>query len=330
MHFKKMVLVCAFAFPLYAGDIMVERMQSVVNEVSELRERYEDVKNKNEACLLQLQEQSTQGVECKSSKADAKRIDELELENEKLKEVHTAAKEQAKRLKELEAETEVLLKEKNRLNASAQILVEKNHSILEQLNKLKRSKEASSDEKLLLVVKEKESIEQRLKLSEQKVITLEESNAQLKSSTTSSLAVEPVLSVNLEKENKALREALTQCQNKKQKIRVKIKDSKGVCTDDNPFPKLLKKETKPAPKKKKENVSKSTSISTSGVYRIKGESSIYDAKEGKVIEIWEDTRSFTSNVFKDEWIKITGYFVDKKWRKASNEMWVKRENTIHR
>jgi len=42
----------------------------------------------------------------------------------------------------------------------------------------------------------------------------------------------------------------------------------------------------------------------------------------KVLEQWEKHTSFTSNVKSKNRIKITGYFVNKKWRKASKEMWV--------
>jgi len=35
-------------------------------------------------------------------------------------------------------------------------------------------------------------------------------------------------------------------------------------------------------------------------------------------------------VSEGKWIKITGFFVDKKWKKAKNELWVKKINTVNR
>jgi len=321
MQFKNIILSSLLVLPLYADDVVVERMQSVVNEVTELRERYEDARSNHEACLLQLQDQNKElSSETSAPLVDDKRIKELEEENEKLKEVHVAAKKQAKRIKELESEAEVLLKEKNRLNVSAQILVEKNHSLLQQLNKLKRSSDGTSDPKLLIAIQEKEKIQRELVKSRKRVLELEENSTRLKSATTSSISVATASTSALEKENMSLRQSLERCQDTKPKVRVKVKSSKGVCVDENPFPKLLKKETK----------TKASTKRSSGVYRIKGESSVYDATNGKVIEIWEDTRSFTSNVSQGEWVKITGFFVDKKWRKAKRDMWVEKENTLRR
>jgi len=42
----------------------------------------------------------------------------------------------------------------------------------------------------------------------------------------------------------------------------------------------------------------------------------------KVIAQWEKGRSFTSTVKSDKRIKITGYFVNKVWRKAEKDMWI--------
>ena len=49
-----------------------------------------------------------------------------------------------------------------------------------------------------------------------------------------------------------------------------------------------------------------------------------------VIYKWENKSSFTSSLMTENWIKITGYFVDKQWKKAAEELWVKKINTIKR
>ncbi len=66
-------------------------------------------------------------------------------------------------------------------------------------------------------------------------------------------------------------------------------------------------------------------------YRTKNEADIYDAIGGKKIDKWVKGRSFTSYVVvSDGWIKITGYFVHKKWKEAKKEMWIKKEDAFER
>ncbi|PHR58880.1 MAG: hypothetical protein COA44_01680 [Arcobacter sp.] len=369
MNIKKIILTLSLTIPLFAGDIMVERMQSVVDEVSELRKRYEDSVHKNEQCLSQIKEQnellSKKGL---NPSSDKKKMQALKFENTKLKQAHETAKQESIRLKELESKLNQLEKENKRLNSSAQILVGKNQSLLEQVNKLKRNKDESLN--LVLLVKDKQSLEKSLLVNEQKLVSLEkslktseskvkelqESNEKLKKTSLVSSRTPVSPSTNsykaLEKdkalleskveiskeqtkllqiENKNLFTALNTCKNKKIKTIKIVTNAKGLCIDDNPFPKLLKKEKMRVPKKLpiKTKPSKEKR-KASGVYRMQGESTVYDKPNGKVIEIWEDTRSFTSNIAKDKWVKITGFFVDRKWQKAQNELWVKRTNILSR
>lgn len=65
-------------------------------------------------------------------------------------------------------------------------------------------------------------------------------------------------------------------------------------------------------------------------FRLKTDSIIYDAIDGNKIGKWEKGRSFTSNTKTNSWIKISGYFVKKKWKKADGDMWVKRAQVIKR
>jgi len=92
---------------------------------------------------------------------------------------------------------------------------------------------------------------------------------------------------------------------------------------ENPFPKLqLKKEFQ-------EKESKIEFFKPSS-FRVNKEADIYDSVYGKVIETWEDKTSFTSNQKNANWIKITGYFVDKQWKPAEKEMWIKIVDLIDR
>lgn len=65
-------------------------------------------------------------------------------------------------------------------------------------------------------------------------------------------------------------------------------------------------------------------------FRLKTDSIIYDAIEGNKIGKWEKGRSFTSNTRTNSWIKISGYFVKRKWKKADGDMWVKRAQVVKR
>lgn len=60
------------------------------------------------------------------------------------------------------------------------------------------------------------------------------------------------------------------------------------------------------------------------------DSIIYDAVDGEQIDKWEKNTSFTSGVKTENWVKITGYFVDRKWRRAQKEMWVELLNATRK
>ena len=60
-----------------------------------------------------------------------------------------------------------------------------------------------------------------------------------------------------------------------------------------------------------------------GSFRLLTDCIVYDAPNGKRIDLWERGTSFTSNKKTQNWIKITGYFIDRKWLGAKKKMWVK-------
>jgi hypothetical protein len=62
-------------------------------------------------------------------------------------------------------------------------------------------------------------------------------------------------------------------------------------------------------------------------FRVNKNTAIYDAIDGSKIAEWEENTSFTSNQKTKKWIKITGFFVDRVWQKATNDMWIKIEDT---
>ena len=105
-----------------------------------------------------------------------------------------------------------------------------------------------------------------------------------------------------------------------------IKDLKNQINPmkTNVFPNLKMKEH--YQKENKENIVKVKAAS----FRLKRDASIYDNIGGKEILRWERETSFTSNTRSENWIKITGYFVDKVWRSATSGMWIKRSDVIKR
>jgi len=360
------IFLLLFSLNAFGEDLMVQRMQDVVNEVSDLRSRYENEVLKNKRCLYQLETQDS-GTRS-GSKVEKKRIQDLEVENKKLKKTSKKYQVQTNEIKKLQEEIRSLEKQKQRLNASAQILVEKNHSLLEQVNKIKRNKNKSTLSSTSLAIKENSALKSSLKASKKQVTALENKNSLLETKLTkigkskvsqsnsiksqnvelknlkktnkrlvselktskTALASVPVLSCkDQETENTILMEALNKCKNAKQKRGKNVSVKKGICTDDNPFPKLLKKDTTPKTKNKVKKIETPTP-KLSSTYRIKGESAIYNAINGKLVEVWEDKRSFTSDTQNDTWVKITGYFVNKKWQSSKKTLWVKKENTLKR
>ncbi|WP_345978585.1 hypothetical protein [Sulfurimonas sp. HSL3-2] len=95
----------------------------------------------------------------------------------------------------------------------------------------------------------------------------------------------------------------------------------NIETPDNEFPKLIMKEEY----KKEEN---NLTYFKATTYRLKDNTYIYDGPNGKKTEIWEKDTSFTSYIKKGNWIKITGYFINKVWVSAKDkEFWVKESAT---
>jgi GTPase involved in cell partitioning and DNA repair len=85
--------------------------------------------------------------------------------------------------------------------------------------------------------------------------------------------------------------------------------------------KVSKEESKPQNKEEKIEIETFEPSS----FRLNVDSFIYSRDTGKSIDKWEKGTSFTSNKKAANWIKITGYFVNKKWKKAKKDMWIKSE-----
>ena len=104
--------------------------------------------------------------------------------------------------------------------------------------------------------------------------------------------------------------------------------SSEICKDTNKFPKLMMKEKN---KENKKLIKKDKIINFKArPFRIKADSAIYDSIDGKKIDEWKRGTSFTSNQKTEIWVKITGYFVAKKWKKSKKDMWIKKSQVSQR
>jgi len=66
-------------------------------------------------------------------------------------------------------------------------------------------------------------------------------------------------------------------------------------------------------------------------FRLVNDAEIYADKDSdEIVERWEKGTSFTSNIKSDKRIKITGYFVNRVWQKATRDMWVDSSNVKQR
>ncbi|WP_373004295.1 hypothetical protein [Sulfurimonas sp.] len=92
--------------------------------------------------------------------------------------------------------------------------------------------------------------------------------------------------------------------------------------DYNPFPKLMPKENT--------DLKEEVQISKASTFRLNSDSKIYDSPNGKQISLWTKDTSFTSNRKTLNWVKITGLFIDKKWKKAKKDMWVENSQVTKR
>lgn len=94
--------------------------------------------------------------------------------------------------------------------------------------------------------------------------------------------------------------------------------------DNNPFPQLQMK------KEFQENSEDVIVAFKASSFRVNKSTDIFDAIDGKKIDEWENSTSFTSNKRNDKWVKITGYFVNKVWQPSEKEMWVNSLDVIKR
>ena len=139
----------------------------------------------------------------------------------------------------------------------------------------------------------RQNYEHQLALKDEKIHTLKEQNRRYK---------EQLQLLQSQVKSKSKRKMPIQCKKE----------------NENPFPPLLLK--------------KAQIIATkASTYRLAKDAPLYgDVKSTQSIDRWEKGTSFTSNMRSTTRIKITGYFVDKVWQKATKELWIDAADVIKR
>lgn len=127
---------------------------------------------------------------------------------------------------------------------------------------------------------------------------------------------------------------LSQKDNRIKDLENQIKNrQKPIKKEFNQFPKLVMKEETVQKGEIPSKINKSDikeQETAPSAYRLKYESDIFESVDGVVVDRWEEERSFTSNRKYKNWVKITGYFVDQRWRKAEKDLWILEENVLKR
>lgn len=93
-----------------------------------------------------------------------------------------------------------------------------------------------------------------------------------------------------------------------------------LCVEENIFPTLIMKDTK---------VEEEITFSAAA-FRLLDDSDIYDSINGNIVTKWKKKTSFTSNRKIKNWVKVTGYFVERKWKKSKKELWIQSTNVVKR
>jgi len=65
-------------------------------------------------------------------------------------------------------------------------------------------------------------------------------------------------------------------------------------------------------------------------FRLNTKAGIYDSVNGVKIATWDYKKLFTSYIQTENWVKVTGYFIQKKWKEPNRELWIKKENITKR
>lgn len=295
--FLSAIAVCAL---LHGGEM--ERIESIVEDIAKLRQSYEVCLDKLNECSLSSNGNCTHMLKIQREQKDELQALEAKLKSAEselsvLKKSAAAPVEKPKREEctALKLEVSTLNSEVKRVKASFDNLKKTNETLEEALKEKENVIVECSDKSTLKATPPQcDEQEKRISQYREQIAALQSRNAELEKR-------EEALSekvVSLERELAIGKAA------KHEKI-AKAEIAK-VAEDE---PRYFKAST----------------------FRVNKDANIYNAPEGDVLERWEAQTSFTSNMRTQKWVKITGYFINKKWHpNREREMWVKAEDTTIR
>ncbi|MCD6173821.1 MAG: hypothetical protein J7J96_08585 [Sulfurimonas sp.] len=109
-------------------------------------------------------------------------------------------------------------------------------------------------------------------------------------------------------------------------LKNQINSKNKIFENANKFPKLMMKDSK-----KEKKVIKEVEVNLkASTFKLLKDSDIYNSVNGEVIYQWKANSAFTSNKMTQNWMKITGYFIDNKWKRAPGKLWIKKINIVKR
>ncbi len=342
----KLLLSLSLIGAIALGD-EIERIESIVKDVSVLRQKYE-------SCHEALEKIETAPAQCEVNKLELmqrhqellalqQKYDALSSEHEK------AGSEAQKRTGDLQRQLALLNErdierskkletaQKRLAELEAAVAAEKGNDASAEMNRLQEQRTA--------LEKEKHALQQRL----------EDLNANV-SRTKSALEEKTARNLQLEREKEEQSQHLltletqmaalhAQQQQLMQELEKTRRDNKVLSGKNTALEKSAPQAVAPLQCEKTETMpklvmkpgyeplSKPRDVvwDHARTYRMNKEAPIYDAPNGHAIETWEARRSFTSLQEREGWIRITGYFVDRVWKSARDRyLWVKAEDATQR
>ncbi|WP_295023144.1 hypothetical protein [Sulfurimonas sp.] len=306
---------------LYSDE--AQRIETIIKDIAQLRGDYEK-------CQAKLQSKESLSAQSRSYvapkiKEDSSKSRELLARINKLEKT---VKEQEKLLKTKENRINNLINELKICSSKANT-EQKKHK-----NELEHQKNIAKIENFKFANRE-QSKEKIAKKEQQKVLekTVVQNKTVKKEQPKLDEKVVPQKSM-------AKKEQLKSIENIQPKESETKKGQLKLVEKTLPEEDVLKKLQDVADKHRPENSSKKVneSIKSSqlqGVikfeptsFRLNARSSIFNAINGIKVDEWEKDRTFTSNQKTDNWIKITGYFIDRKWQSTGEQMWIREKDVF--
>lgn len=300
---------------LLFGD-EIQRIESIVNDITKLRIEYDECRRQLDAKaphVLQndLVLKQEEPLRCESEQDEISRLGHLLEDTRQKNTLLQEELEKANKLLEIEKEVRVKLEER-----------EKSNKEQEKALKIKDAATKKTEDDYLALLMEKEKY----------IVYLENQIKNKEKTHKKEEAKSPVVQMHCQEEANLFPQLVLKEQYrdatsaKSDKVRPLPLETTTVVQQEVP----IEKEEAPSIAIQKQAVSEKVVLQMiePSAFKLKKESEIYDAPNANVLEKWEEGTSFTSNQKYKNWIKITGYFIDKKWRPSKGELWILEENVV--